>query len=301
MESGHRIFPTQFTNSEFEAMCTVWTYSCLSSESNYIDLSYNNFSAPFPQFLSNLPNLTSLSLKFCGFCWKVSREYLHGKNLKKSYNMLLQGSFSVLAPHSSLEAFGLSGIKFSTVIPENIGDLTMLSQLGLTGCNFSGQLLDSISQLTHLVFLDVSNNRLSGSIPSFSSSKNMTQMLFSDNQLTGSLLSTRWNGLSKLVEVSQFATTDEESFRSASLTQASNLSVEVGQEDPENHPSLRYVGLSSCRLRAFSGLIPKGSETQTFSEDSFKGNKGLCGFSHCIQNAEKNLRLRQILILQNHQ
>ncbi|MBA0849173.1 hypothetical protein Goshw_012454, partial [Gossypium schwendimanii] len=58
-----------------------------------------------------------------------------------------------------------------------------------------------MKKLTQLVYLDFSFNRFSGPIPSFSSSRNLTQLNLAHNQLKGTIDSTNWSDLSKLVSV----------------------------------------------------------------------------------------------------
>ncbi|CAM8888919.1 unnamed protein product [Rhodiola kirilowii] len=172
---------------------------------SHIDLSFNNFSAPFPRFFSNFKNLTSLILTSCHFHGSFLEAIIHVQTLRHldlSSNNLVKGNLPIYINHSSpLETLILSATTFANTIPEWISQLRMLSTLELCVCNLNGHIPKSISQLTNIAYLDLSFNNLSGSVPSFSLAKNLTKLNLSSNQLSGSLLSTDWNELSQIVRV----------------------------------------------------------------------------------------------------
>lgn len=55
--------------------------------------------------------------------------------------------------------------QLKSIIPENIGDLTMLEILRLTGNELTGEIPDNISNLNNLNILKLNSNKLSGGIP----------------------------------------------------------------------------------------------------------------------------------------
>ncbi|GLT32401.1 hypothetical protein SLA2020_070710, partial [Shorea laevis] len=169
-----------------------------------IHLDGNNLTAPIPEFFTELRNLTSL---------KLSNTNLQGKGPEKIFQLLsletldlssnpsLEGSIKKFLPASSLETLLLSDTSFGGTLPESIGNLRRLSRIELAGCNFNGSIPEAMANLTRLVSLDFSSNSFSGPIPSFSSANNLSQLNFAHNQLNGSILSTNWSGLSKLVSI----------------------------------------------------------------------------------------------------
>ena len=148
--------------------------------------------------------MTSLGLSSCGlngiFPEKMFK-VLTLQTLDLSYNKLLQGSLPEFLPNGSLRSLLLSGTKFSGALPGSIGNLKMLSTIDLSGCNFSGSIPKSMAKLTQLIYLDMSLNEFNGQIPSFSMAKNLTEINLSRNNLEGSINSTQWEELIKLVNL----------------------------------------------------------------------------------------------------
>ncbi|GLT89389.1 hypothetical protein SLE2022_073710 [Rubroshorea leprosula] len=169
-----------------------------------IHLDGNNLSAPIPEFFTELGNLTSLRLSNTNlqenFPEKIF-QILSLQTLDLLTNPSLEGSLKEFLPASSLETLLLSDTSFGGTLPHSIGNLGRLSRIELARCNFNGTIPKEIANLTRLVSLDFSSNNFSGSIPSFSLAKNLTQLNFAHNQLTGSIVSTTWSGLSKLVSI----------------------------------------------------------------------------------------------------
>lgn len=79
-------------------------------------------------------------------------------------------------------------MELSGAIPEEIGNLTELTQLGLKSNNLSGEIPESIGKLTNLTQLVLSDNLLNGSIPE--SLGNLSKLILLDvssNNLDGSI------------------------------------------------------------------------------------------------------------------
>ena len=62
-----------------------------------------------------------------------------------------------------------------------------VTMLELPGNNLSGPLLDALGSLTSLTTLDLSGNRMSGTVPDFTSLTSLTTLKLGDNQLTGTI------------------------------------------------------------------------------------------------------------------
>ncbi|XWS43870.1 hypothetical protein CRYUN_Cryun16bG0141500 [Craigia yunnanensis] len=169
-----------------------------------IRLDGNKLSAPLPTFFAEFRNLTSLSLSNTNLTGRLPEEILQAPKLKTldlSFNKLLEGSFQKFPPNASLQSLVLSDTKFGGELPESIGNLGKLTRIELFNCKFRGPIPETKEKLRQLIYLDFSSNNFSGPMPSFSSSRNLTQLNLAYNQLNGTVHSTEWSGLSKLVSV----------------------------------------------------------------------------------------------------
>ncbi|XVF55059.1 hypothetical protein PTKIN_Ptkin06aG0006300 [Pterospermum kingtungense] len=169
-----------------------------------IRLDGNNLSAPLPKFFAKFQNLTSLHLSSTDLTGRIPEEILNKTTLQTldlSGNKLLEGSFQNFPLNASLQTLVLSDTNFGGQVPESIGKLAQLTRIELTSCNFSGPIPESMKNLTKLVYVDFSSNKFFGPMPSFSSSRNLTQLNLASNLLYGTINSTNWSRLSKLVSV----------------------------------------------------------------------------------------------------
>ncbi|WP_417872086.1 immunoglobulin domain-containing protein [Winogradskyella sp.] len=172
--------------------------SCLftiaSLRSVYLDGNSPLLTLDFPDDLSNLTNLTTLSLSRIdlssngGFPMSI----LDLTNLEKLslYITRLTGSIpeqigllSNLTELSLRHSGALTG-----VIPSSIGDLTKLNSLTIVSTDIEGEIPSSFSKLTSLRALDLSRNKLTGHIPSYINTFNtLTSLDFSHNNLSGTI------------------------------------------------------------------------------------------------------------------
>ncbi|KAK8665683.1 hypothetical protein V6N13_005845 [Hibiscus sabdariffa] len=169
-----------------------------------IHLDDNNFSGPFPKFMAEFQNLTSLHLAGNNFSGRVPEEILQSPKLQTldlSLNEFLQGSFQKFLPNVSLQSLVVSGTDFEGQIPESIDNLGQLTRIELADCKFTGPIPKTLEKLTQLIYLDFSSNNFSGPLPSFTSLRNITELILYGNQLNGSILSTNWSSLPNLVRL----------------------------------------------------------------------------------------------------
>ncbi|XVF55058.1 hypothetical protein PTKIN_Ptkin06aG0006200 [Pterospermum kingtungense] len=168
-----------------------------------IRLDGNNLSVPLPKFIADFQNLTSLCLSCTNMIGRLPEEIYATtlQNLDLSGNKLLGGSFQNFSLNASLQTLVLSDTNFGGQIPDSIGNLGQLTRIEFARCNFSGPIPKSMQKLKQLVYVDFSSNNFSGPMPSFSSSRNLTELNLASNQLYGTIHSTNWSGLFKLVSV----------------------------------------------------------------------------------------------------
>ncbi|XP_059669521.1 receptor-like protein Cf-9 [Cornus florida] len=187
------------------AHCDLSGPLCSSLENllslSVIDLSVNNMTGPVPNFFANFTNLTELSLRNCNLHGTFPEKIFHISTLRTLdlwSNELLEGSLPEFSQNGSLQTLYLISTKFSGRLPISLGNLRMLSTLDLYECSFSGPIPSSIANLTQLVHLGLSWNMLTGPIPSFSMSNNLTRINLSNNNFTGVIPFSHFDGLSNL-------------------------------------------------------------------------------------------------------
>ncbi|XP_039173400.1 receptor-like protein 7 [Eucalyptus grandis] len=160
-----------------------------------IQLDGNNFSTTVPSFLPNFSSLKTLSLRECGLWGEFPQKVLQVQTLQTldlSSNQLLQGSLPDFPEDSSLETLVLSKTNISGRLPDSIGNLRKLSRLDLSRCKLSGSIPSSMKNLSELTYLDLSWNNLTGLVPPYGASRNLTQIILSNNALTGQIPFVGW-------------------------------------------------------------------------------------------------------------
>ncbi|KAM3689884.1 hypothetical protein ACJW31_09G079400 [Castanea mollissima] len=251
-----------------------------------IRLNNNPLNAPVPEFFVNFTNLTYLGLSSCGLNGTFPENISQIPSLQTldlSNNELLQGSLPEFLPNGSLRSLLLSGTKFSGALPDSIGNLAMLSRLDLFGCNFSGSIPNSMGNLTQLVYLDMASNKFDGQIPSFTMAKNLTEINLSNNDLEGSINSTQWEELIKLVNLDLDNNSIEGSIPLSLFSHPSLQKLQLSknkfsgglQEFNVSSYSLNTLDLSGNNLK---GPLPmsvsklKGLKSLSFSYNKFNGS-----------------------------
>ncbi|KAM0039380.1 putative leucine-rich repeat-containing, plant-type, leucine-rich repeat domain superfamily [Helianthus debilis subsp. tardiflorus] len=214
----------------------------------YLDLSNNSLSGSFPVELTRLPALAShhvldqvnnKNFELPVFAGSQNAAYLQ-------YNYL-----AAIHPSLYLASNNLSGD-----IPVEIGNMKSIHILDLSQNYFSGTIPVSISNLTNLEILDLSHNLLSGEIP----------------------WSLRLEGMKK------------EKGGTAHPAVGGRLCRKPGQGGgvgvrrrakpapiPSSLKSLHFLSSFSVANNSLTGSIPTGRQFDTFSNQSYEGNPGLCG------------------------
>ncbi|CAL9170726.1 unnamed protein product [Musa hybrid cultivar] len=117
------------------------------------------------------------------------------KTLDLSYNSELGGPLPPnIANLRKITTLILAGCSFSGNIPDELGSLVNLSYLALNSNQFTGSIPASLGKLSNLYWFDVADNQLSGSLPiSTKTSPGLDQLVhtkhfhFNKNQLSGSI------------------------------------------------------------------------------------------------------------------
>jgi len=257
----------------------------LSTSLEYLLLGSNQISGSIPVEISNLVNLTMLSME----------------------NNFLSGSIpDKIGKLRNLFILNLSKNKLSGQIPSTVGNIAQLNQLYLDDNMLSGHIPASLGQCTRLAMLNLSVNNLDGSIPSeiFSISSLSLGLDLSNNNLTGTipvgigklinlgLLNVSSNKLSGEIpsELGQCVLLSslqmEGNMLSGVIPQSLNTLKSIQQMDLsennlsgyipdffENFKTLYHLNLSYNKLE---GPIPTGGIFTNSNAVMLEGNKGLC-------------------------
>ncbi|KAL5577402.1 hypothetical protein UlMin_019101 [Ulmus minor] len=137
---------------------------------NHLNLSHNSLSSSLPSVLVQYPKLRVLDLSSNQLDGPVLSKLLTMPTLQELHldNNLLSGPIKLPSPlpsDSNLQILDLSHNRLSGYFPDQFGSLTPLQVLNIAGNNFSGSLPSSISGMSSLNSLDISQNQFSGSLP----------------------------------------------------------------------------------------------------------------------------------------
>ena len=153
-----------------------------------LDLSFNNFSGPLPRSLFMGSSYLRVLI--------LSNNNLHGNIPKESKltglgylfleNNNLSGEISEgLLESSSLELLDISNNSFSGVIPDWIGNFSLLTSLVLSRNSLEGEIPTGFCKLNKLLFLDLSENKIGpASIPPCANLSTMKYLHLHSNELT---------------------------------------------------------------------------------------------------------------------
>ncbi|GLJ14420.1 hypothetical protein SUGI_0233020 [Cryptomeria japonica] len=170
------------------------------SRLSVLELAWNKMSGVIPEELGNLLRLTNLNL-FCNHfvsgsgsangvpilnaltnCSKLKRLDLTDNHLEGT----LPPSLALLSPLLSI--FSLESNRIRGNIPEQIGNLTGLTELYLGGNSLDGAIPSVIARLPNLGMLNLSRNQLEGPIPmELSKMKSLEYIILYNNSLSGTI------------------------------------------------------------------------------------------------------------------
>lgn len=226
-------------------------------ELEVLDMGNNFLNGTFPWWLGNLPHLRVLSLRSNNLGGPVSTPRAQ------------LGSFS------ALRILDLSQNDFTGVLParifsqlndmKTINGATRLKYLGDIMYRDSvvlvvkGHEINLVRILTIFTTIDLSSNKFEGQIPDvIGDLKSLRGLNFSHNNLAGQIPQVLGN-----------------------LTILESLDLSSNQlvgEIPQQLTALTYLSVLNLSQNHLVGSIPRGKQFDTFQNNSYMGNRALCGF-----------------------
>ena len=228
-----------------------------------LQLSFNEFSGPFPSVITQMVSLTDLRLDSNAFTGLVPNEI--GQLINLEFLDLGENFFNGTIPSNigalvQLTALRLFANQLSSNIPSSISALTKLKFLDFSSNKMSGDIPSTIGQLSQLVSLNITNNNLRGPIPdAIADLTNLTLLSLDTNGLTGAIP----NGVGQLTQLTYLSFHSNQLVGSipneiASLTNLIHLSFDTNSLNGKN---------------GLTGSIPTGIGELTYlTHLAFNGN-----------------------------